>query len=145
MLQNAAWTDEYGNRPSLDQDLHTRDEIRLGELVKGKCKTDFFVLDKFPASARPFYTRPDPVDDSKTNSFDIFVPGQEILTGGQRIHNFHVLEDRMQKQDVRSWQYGGIHGGLLAWGTAASRAGIGFERLIMLVFKLDNIRSQLNH
>ncbi|KAL8791558.1 MAG: hypothetical protein Q9195_005822 [Heterodermia aff. obscurata] len=76
MLQDAGWTDESGNSPSPNQDLHTRDEIRLGELVKEKYKTDFFVLDKFPASARPFYTMPDPSDVSKTNSFDMFIRGQ---------------------------------------------------------------------
>jgi aspartyl/asparaginyl-tRNA synthetase len=35
----------------------------LGKLVKEKYKSDFFVLDKFPAGVRPFYTMPDPHDD----------------------------------------------------------------------------------
>lgn len=40
--------------------MHTRDEIRLDELVKEKYKTDYNILHKFPTSARPFYTVPDP-------------------------------------------------------------------------------------
>lgn len=84
ILRDSGWTDDDGNPPSEQEDLHTRDEIRLGELVKEKYKTDYYIHDKFPTSARPFYTMPDPHDDKVTNSFDIFLRGQEILTGGQR-------------------------------------------------------------
>ena len=140
MLRDSGWMDEYGNPPSPDQDLHTRDEIRLGELVKEKYKTDFFVLDKFPASARPFYTMLDPTDDSKTNSFDMFIRGQEILTGGQRIHNHQILEDRMQKQDVDPGSMEEYMEGFRLGVPPHAGAGIGLERLIMLIFKLENIR-----
>ena len=140
MLHDCGWTDEYGNLPSPDQDLHTRDEIRLGELVKEKYETDFFVLDKFPASARPFYTMPDPTDDSKTNSFDMFIRGQEILTGGQRIHDLHMLENQMQKQGVDPCSMEEYMEGFRLGVPPHAGAGIGLERLIMLIFKLDNIR-----
>jgi len=40
----------------------TASEKLLGKLVKEKYKSDFFVLDKFPAAVRPFYTMPDPHD-----------------------------------------------------------------------------------
>ena len=39
------------------EDLSTPHEIKLGELVKARYHTDFYVLDKFPTSARPFYTQ----------------------------------------------------------------------------------------
>lgn len=100
MLRDSGWTDENGDPPSPNEDLHTRDEIRLGELVKEKYKTDFYVLDKFPASARPFYTMPEPTESFKTNSFHIFIRGQEILTGGQRIHDPQLLEEQMIEQGV---------------------------------------------
>ena len=140
MLRDGGWTDENGNPPSANQDLHTRDEIRLGEIVKEKYKTDFFVLDKFPASARPFYTMPDPTDNSKTNSFDMFIRGQEILTGGQRIHDPHMLEDQMKKQDVDPGSMEEYMDGFRFGAPPHAGAGIGLERLMMLVFKLDNIR-----
>ena len=41
-------------------DLSTETERVLGRLVKEKYHTDFFMLDKFPAAVRPFYTMPDP-------------------------------------------------------------------------------------
>lgn len=38
----------------------TEKERVLGQLVKKKYGTDFFMLDKFPLAVRPFYTMPDP-------------------------------------------------------------------------------------
>ncbi len=40
----------------------TENEKWLGRLVKEKYKTDYFILDKFPLSIRPFYTMPDAED-----------------------------------------------------------------------------------
>ena len=70
-----------GNPPSPLEDIHTRDEIRLRELVKEMCHTDYYILDKFPTSARPLNTMPDPEDPKYTKLFDVFLRGQEILTG----------------------------------------------------------------
>ncbi len=86
LLADSGWLDEGGNPPSPEEDLSTRDELRLGELIKENYHTDYFVLDKFPRSARPFYTMPSPTDPKYTNSFDTFGRGQGIVSGGQRIH-----------------------------------------------------------
>ncbi|KAL0568383.1 aspartate--tRNA ligase dps1 [Marasmius crinis-equi] len=61
---------------------------------------DLVWLDKFPAGPRPFYTMLDPEDERRTTSFDISVRGQEILTGGQRVHDARLLEARMGKLGV---------------------------------------------
>ncbi|KAE9388309.1 hypothetical protein BT96DRAFT_947723 [Gymnopus androsaceus JB14] len=50
-----------GHQPFLTpsyEDLSTRAEIKLGQLVKAKYKTGYYILDRFPRSARPFYTMP---------------------------------------------------------------------------------------
>jgi aspartyl/asparaginyl-tRNA synthetase len=39
--------------------ISTKSERRLGELVKAKYGTDYFIVDKFPLELRPFYTMPD--------------------------------------------------------------------------------------
>lgn len=140
MLQDSGWTDEDGNPPSPNEDLHTRDEIRLGQLVKEKYKTDFYVLDKFPASARPFYTMPDPKDNTKTNSFDMFLRGQEILTGGQRIHDHKMLVDQMKAQGVDPESMDDYMEGFRLGAPPHAGAGIGLERMLMLMLKLENIR-----
>lgn len=49
-------------------DLSTENEKKLGNIVKEKYNTDFFFMDKYPLSVRPFYTMPDPeVSSTKTS------------------------------------------------------------------------------
>lgn len=96
MLRDSGWTDE-GEEIGFYEDFSTRTERRLGELVKEKYNTDYYILDKFPASARPFYTMPDPHDNKISNSCDFFIRGEEILSGGQRIHQAPLLIKRMEE------------------------------------------------
>ncbi|KAJ5787479.1 hypothetical protein N7457_002469 [Penicillium paradoxum] len=140
MLNDSGWLSETGEPLPLDEDLGTRDEIRLGELVKEQYGTDYYVIDKFPRGARPFYTMPDPEDDKYTNSFDMFIRGQEIVSGGQRIHDPHMLEENMRRvginpDDMEDYLEG------FRWGAPPhAGAGVGLERIVMLILKLGNIR-----
>ncbi|RAL12089.1 aspartyl-tRNA synthetase, cytoplasmic [Aspergillus homomorphus CBS 101889] len=140
MLTDSGWRDEDGNPLPEDEDLSTRDEIRLGELVKEKYGTDYYILDKFPTNARPFYTMPDPDDNRFTNSFDIFIRGQEIVSGGQRIHDPHMLEENMKRVGINPDTMEEYMEGF-RWGAPPhAGAGVGLERLLMLLLKLGNIR-----
>lgn len=140
LLNDSGWRDEDGNPLPEDEDLGTRDEIRLGELVKEKYGTDYYVLDKFPISARPFYTMPDPNDSRFTNSFDIFIRGQEIVSGGQRIHDPVMLEESMRKSGIKPDSMEEYMEGF-RWGAPPhAGAGFGLERMVMLILKLGNIR-----
>merc|ERR1712129_434643 len=65
------------------EDLSTENEKKLGDIVKDKYHTDFFFMDKYPLCVRPFYTMPDPNDPKRSNSYDFFLRGQEILSGAQ--------------------------------------------------------------
>jgi len=122
------------------EDLSTPDEKLLGKLVKEKYGVDFYVLDKFPANARPFYTMPDPEDPRYTNSYDLFVRGEEIVSGSQRVHDAAVLEEKAKAKGVTismiqpyidAFKFGAPpHGG----------CGVGLERLVMLYLGLGNIR-----
>ena len=67
--------------------------------MKEKDHTDYCMFDKFPASARRFYTMPDPRPNN-TNSFYSFLHGQEIVTRGLRIHDAQILEEQMKAQGV---------------------------------------------
>ena len=40
---------------------------------------------------RPFYTMPDPEDPNWSNSFDVFMRGEEIISGAQRVHDPELL------------------------------------------------------
>ncbi len=140
MLKEDNFVDDEGNSPSELEDLSTPAERRLGALVKEKYKTDYYILDKFPTSVRPFYTMPDPNDDRYTNSFDIFMRGQEILSGGQRIHDAKFLEKRIQKQGIKPESMVEYLEGF-RWGAPPhAGCGIGLERLTYLFLNLGNIR-----
>ncbi|KIW87010.1 aspartate-tRNA(Asn) ligase [Cladophialophora bantiana CBS 173.52] len=140
LLNESGWTNDDGSQQFEHDDLPTRAERRLGELVKEKYHTDYYILDKFPVAARPFYTMPDPKDDNVTNSFDFMVRGQEILSGGQRIHEHALLKERMEnlgmnpddlKEYVQAFEWvAPPHAG----------AGIGLERLVALILDLGNLR-----
>ncbi|KAM0714831.1 hypothetical protein Q7P37_009295 [Cladosporium fusiforme] len=140
MLNESGWRDDDGNPLPENEDLGTRDEIQLGKVIKEKLGTDYYVLDKFPTSARPFYAMVDPYNPEVTNSFDIFVRGQEILSGGQRVHDAETLIAKMEKlkmdpssmeEYMEGFEWGAPpHGG----------GGIGMERILMLMLKLGDIR-----
>jgi len=140
LLNGSGWTDEHGRPAAEDEDLTTRAEIRLGELIREKYNTDYYIIDKFPASARPFYAYLDPEDNRFTNSFDIFLRGQEITTGGQRIHDPRVLKEGMKKAGIEPHGMQEYLQGF-EWGVLPhAGCGIGLERLVFLLLGLGDIR-----
>ncbi|EON97849.1 putative aspartyl-trna synthetase protein [Phaeoacremonium minimum UCRPA7] len=123
-----------------EEDLSTRDEIRLGELVKEKYKTDYYILDKFPASARPFYTHPDENDPFWTNSFDIFLRGQEICSGGQRIHNPKKLRESLEKANLPEEDMEEYLSAFDLGAPPHGGAGLGLERVVAFFLNLGDVR-----
>jgi len=121
-------------------DLSTENEKVLGGIVKDKYGTDFFFMDKYPLSVRPFYTMPCPEDPKLSNSYDFFIRGQEILSGAQRIHDADMIVERAKAkgipiEDIKSYVDSFRHGALPHAG-----GGIGLERVVMLFLGLPNIR-----
>eukprot|EP00908_Phaeocystis_cordata_P000971 Transcript_11050.p1 GENE.Transcript_11050~~Transcript_11050.p1 ORF type:complete len:602 (+),score=274.84 Transcript_11050:115-1806(+) len=125
--------------PGLD-DLNTQQERTLGRLVAEQLGTDFYFLDRFPSAVRPFYTMPCPDDARYSNSYDVFLRGEEICSGAQRVHDPAMLEKAIAAKGlpleplqayIDSMRYGmPPHGG----------GGIGLERLVFLYLNLDNVR-----
>ncbi|XP_076917177.1 aspartate--tRNA ligase 2, cytoplasmic-like [Bidens hawaiensis] len=121
-------------------DLNTETERTLGKLVFEKYGTEFYILHRYPLAVRPFYTMPCPDNEAYSNSFDVFIRGEEIISGAQRVHVPELLESRATECgiDVKtistyidSFRYGAPpHGGF----------GVGLERVVMLFCALDNIR-----
>ncbi|GJQ10802.1 hypothetical protein GpartN1_g4991.t1 [Galdieria partita] len=121
-------------------DLSTENEKALGKIIKEKYGTDFYTLASFPATVRPFYTMPKAEDSRYSNSFDMFLRGEEIVSGAQRIHDSVLLESQVKAKNIplssiedyiNAFKYGTPpHGG----------AGIGLERVVMLYLGVGNIR-----
>ena len=99
-IEGVAMLREAGIEMADDEDLSTPNEKLLGKLVRAKYDTDFYILDKFPLAIRPFYTMPDPNNEKWSNSYDMFMRGEEILSGAQRIHNPDFLSERAAKHGI---------------------------------------------
>ncbi|KAF5743416.1 putative aspartyl-tRNA synthetase [Tripterygium wilfordii] len=121
-------------------DLNTEVERKLGQLVLEKYGTEFYILHRYPLAVRPFYTMPCYDDVKYSNSFDVFIRGEEIISGAQRVHVPDFLAERAQafgidvstiSTYIDSFRYGAPpHGGF----------GVGLERVVMLFCGLNNIR-----
>ncbi len=121
-------------------DLQTEHERYLTEKVY---KKPVFVSD-YPKDIKAFYMRLN--DDNKTvAAMDLLVPGiGEIIGGSQREERQDVLESRMKDSGLKTedyeWyldirKYGGVkHAGY----------GLGFERLIMYLTGMSNIRDVIS-
>lgn len=42
----------------IEEDFTTAQEKKLGKLIATKYETDFYIIEQYPASVRPFYTMP---------------------------------------------------------------------------------------
>lgn len=57
---------------------------------------DSFLMLSARPQVRPFYTMPDPEDARYSNSFDVFIRGEEIISGAQRVHDPALLTGQLQ-------------------------------------------------
>lgn len=121
-------------------DLNTEAERKLGQLVFEKYGTEFYILHRYPLAVRPFYTMPCYDNPAYSNSFDVFIRGEEIISGAQRVHVPELLAQRAESCGIDvgtistyidSFRCGAPpHGGI----------GVGLERVVMLYCALNNIR-----
>ena len=131
--------DEFEYKVSWGCDLQTEHEKFLTEKHFGK---PVFVTD-YPKEIKAFYMRLN--DDGKTVAAeDLLVPGiGELVGGSQREERYDVLVRRIHELGLNEedyWWYldlrrfgGNIHSGF----------GIGFERLVMYMTGISNIRDVL--
>ncbi|ABB32637.1 asparaginyl-tRNA synthetase [Geobacter metallireducens RCH3] len=133
-LKKATVTFEYPVEWGLD--LQTEHERYLTEQVVGG---PVFVIN-YPKHIKAFYMRVN--DDNKTvAAMDLLVPKVgEIIGGSQREERLPVLEGRMAEVGVNPeglWWYLDSR----RWGsTPHAGFGLGFERLIMYLTGMENIR-----
>jgi asparaginyl-tRNA synthetase len=131
--------------PQLKKEL----EIRYGEdfggfheTVVAKHFTKPVVIERYPASCKAFYMKPDPKDPTLVLCFDIFAPEGygEVIGGSQRIDDLGVLECKLEEfnlpKEAFDWyldlrRYGSFpHGGF----------GLGLERTIAWICGVEHVR-----
>ncbi|MDY0075333.1 MAG: asparagine--tRNA ligase [Acholeplasmataceae bacterium] len=130
---------KFENKPKYGQDINTEHEKYLTEQY---FKSPVFVID-WPKDIKAFYMRLN--DDQETvAAMDLLVPGSgELVGGSQREERMDYLLRRMEEMHIPKkdfeWyidlrRYGGcVHSGF----------GLGFERLIMYLSGVENIRDVL--
>lgn len=102
-----------------------------------KCPTTVF---NYPTEIKPFYMRKN--DDGKTvAAMDLLVPGiGEIVGGSQREERLELLRENMAAHDLDEADYN-WYVDLRRYGTVPHAGfGLGFERLLMFVTGVTNIR-----
>ena len=120
-------------------DLQTEHERFLTEEV---FKKPVFVTD-YPKEIKAFYMKLN--DDGKTvAACDLLVPGiGEIIGGSQREENFDVLKERMVECGLNPEDYE-FYLDLRKYGTNKHAGfGLGFERAVMYITGMQNIRDVL--
>ena len=117
-------------------DLQTEHERYLTEQVY---KKPIFLVD-YPKDIKAFYMRLN--DDGKTvAAMDLLVPGVgEIIGGSQREERLDVLVARMKELDLKEEDYWWYLNLRKYGGTKHAGYGLGFERIIMYLTGVSNIR-----
>ncbi|XP_041118037.1 aspartate--tRNA ligase, cytoplasmic-like isoform X2 [Polyodon spathula] len=138
--EGVAMLKEAGVEMGDEDDLSTPNEKLLGRLVKEKYDTDFYILDKYPLAVRPFYTMPDPSNPKYSNSYDMFMRGEEILSGAQRIHDPQLLSERALHHNIDLEKIKSYIDSFRFGAPPHAGGGIGLERVVMLYLGLHNIR-----
>ncbi len=130
--------------------------IRWGDdiapkLLKDLFGDEFYFITDWPSSTKPFYvkskkldpiTEPSNGDDPRvlSESFDLMYGSLELSSGSTRINNKDNLMDNMKKKGLshKAFDY---HLRVFDYGVPPHAGfGLGLERLLMALLKLDNIR-----
>ena len=128
--------DKFDYKVSWGCDLQTEHERYLTEQI---FKKPVFVTD-YPKEIKAFYMKMN--DDNKTvAAMDCLVPGiGEIIGGSQREDDYEKLAKRMEELGLNKEDYG-FYLDLRKYGSARhSGFGLGFERCVMYVTGMSNIR-----
>ena len=123
-----------------EPDLAPDHERALGQWAADQHGSDFIAIEGYPTVKRPFYTLPQPDDGRWTNSFDVLFRGLELVTGGQRRHNY---ADYVRALHGRGEAIGPYDSYLSAFRHGMPPHGgfaIGLERWTSRVLGLDNVR-----
>ena len=126
--------------PRGEPDLAPAHERWLCEWALREFDSQFLFVTGYPMAKRPFYTHPDPQRPEYSNSFDLLFRGQELVTGGQRLHRYSdylaALTARNEDPANYATYLAAFEHGMPPHGGFA----IGLERWVSRLMMADNIR-----
>jgi len=118
---------EYG------EDIGTKAGREIGTEMRGP----YFIVD-WPDQLKPFYIQPK--EGGLTEGFDLMWGFIELASGGQRVHDKALLEDRLRDRGLDPGNFG-YHLQAFRYGMPPhSGWAIGVERLMMVLTGRNNIR-----
>lgn len=131
---------EFDGKAVGEPDLEPEHERQLSEWALKEHKSDYIFITHYPVAKRPFYTMEDDENPGTTKSFDLLFRGLEITTGGQRVHEYSMMVEKIKEKGMdpelfsfylQSFKYGmPPHGG----------TGNGLERITQLMLGFKNLR-----
>ncbi len=133
---------QYGEARDPD-DLSPSQERALCRWAKEEHNSEWVFVTGYPTAKRPFYTMPDPKKPERSRSFDLLFRGSELVTGGQRIHDYEQLRGAIRS---RGYKEEGFTGYLEAFRYGMPQEGgfaIGSERLLARLVGVENIRDTM--
>ena len=123
-----------------EKDLSPAEEKYLGQWVLKERNSDFVFIEGYPMAVRPFYTMADEDDTQKSMSFDLLFRGQELITGGQRLHRVSDYEKVMGDKGLNREDFGPYLEAFEAGMPPHGGFAIGLERLVQSLMTMENIR-----
>lgn len=131
---------EFGEDCRSEPDLSPQHERWLGTWAKREHNSDFLWVEGYPTEKRPFYTMPDPVDPTVTNSFDLLFRGLELITGGQREHRYQKLVEVMDRRGVSREPFEGYLDAFRFGMPPEGGCAVGLERFVAQLLGVSNVR-----
>jgi glutamyl-tRNA reductase len=128
---------ENGIDISFGEDLGLEREARLGEIIKSEFDSDLVIVQHYPTTVKKFYTLE--IENNLTETFDMIFCGWELVSGALRETNVDNIKRRMRLSGVNPEQYS-FYLSLLEGAPPHGGFGMGFDRLIAKIMKLNDIR-----
>jgi aspartyl-tRNA synthetase len=121
-------------------DLNREAEDLLAGYVKEKYDNDFYFINRFPFSLKPFYVMRVDEEPEYARSVDLIFKGLEMSSGGQREHRHKELIKNIKEKKLNLKNF--------SWFTDYFKYGapsvggfcLGIERFTMKLLNLENIR-----
>lgn len=123
-----------------EPDLEPEQEKQLWEWAKKEHNSDFVFVTHFPLSKRPFYTYEDENDKGYTKYFDLLCKGLEINSGGQRVHDYDILVERIKAKGLDPTKFSFYLEAFRVGMPPHGGCSTGLERMTARLLDLPNVK-----
>jgi nondiscriminating aspartyl-tRNA synthetase len=122
-------------------DLDPEGERELCRWSLEKYKSDLIFVTHFYTKKRAWYSIADPENPDETLTFDLIGRGVEWISGGQRIHQYDKLQEKIRSRGQDPKDFEAPYGQVFKYGMPPEGGFcIGLERLTQNILGLDNVR-----